>query len=135
MSYHWGRRSLYRLEQCHPLLQALFLRVIRREDLPFDLTVLCGQRLQAEQDAAYKAGTSKLRWPNSQHNMSPSLAVDVAPFIGGAPSWDWKHYNELAPLVKDEWGKMVEEGLVPAGESLTWGGDWKNFKDGPHWEL
>ena len=133
--YAWGRRSLSRLEQCHPLLQTLMHRVIRRDDLPFDLTILCGHRSQAEQDAAYKAGTSKLKWPRSKHNKTPSLAVDVAPFVGGQISWDWKHYNELAPLVKSEWGKLKSEGLVPDGEDLTWGGDWRSFPDGPHFQL
>ena len=133
--YAWGRRSLARLGQCHPLLQTLMHRVIARPDLPFDLTILCGHRTQLEQEVAYKSGASKLRWPKSKHNQNPSLAVDVAPFIDGAPSWDWKHYHELAPLVRDEWGRMKSEGLVPDGEDLTWGGDWRSFPDGPHWEL
>lgn len=133
--YRWGSRSLARLQTCDPLLQTLFQRVIDRSDLPFDLTILCGHRNQADQDAAYRGGASKLRWPRSKHNSLPSRAVDVAPYVGGQVSWDWAHYHAIAPLVKDEWGKMVAEDLVPEGVELTWGGDWRSFPDGPHWQL
>ena len=133
-SYAWGKRSLMRLGQCHPLLSLLMHRVIKRSDLPFDLTILCGHRGALEQEIAFKSGASKLRWPRSKHNALPSLAVDVAPFIDGKPSWDWDHYNALAPLIKDEWGKMVAEGLT-GGQTLSWGGDWLSFRDGPHWQL
>ena len=109
-------------------------RVIKRADLPFDLTVLCGHRGQLEQEIAFKTGASKLRWPRSKHNAMPSLAVDVAPLIGGGVSWDWDDYNRLSPLILDEWAQMVDEGLT-GGQKLTWGGSWASFKDGPHWQL
>jgi peptidoglycan L-alanyl-D-glutamate endopeptidase CwlK len=122
-----------RLGQCHPLLSLLMHRVIKREDLPFDLTILCGHRGQIEQEIAWKSGASKLRWPKSKHNAMPSLAVDVAPFIDGKVSWDWDRYNELAPIIKAEWKKMEDEGLT-GGQALVWGGSWA-FKDGPHFQL
>jgi peptidoglycan L-alanyl-D-glutamate endopeptidase CwlK len=42
--------------------------------------VLCGHRGQEAQDTAFKQGASKLKWPNSKHNKTPSLAVDIAPY-------------------------------------------------------
>jgi peptidoglycan L-alanyl-D-glutamate endopeptidase CwlK len=53
--------------------------------------------------------------------------VDIAPFVGGTIRWDWPLYDRLAVGVKQA---AFEEG-VP----LEWGGDWKSFKDGPHWQL
>ena len=79
------------------------------------------------------AGSSQLRWPKSRHNTTPSLAVDVAPYISGAISWDWEHYHPLARHIKATWARLRAEGDV-AGE-LEWGGDWRRFKDGPHWQL
>lgn len=133
--YAWGKTSMSRLDTCHPLLIELFERVIRRPDLPSDLTVLCGHRGEAAQRAAVASGASKLRWPKSKHNSVPSLAVDVAPYVGGAVSWDWAHYHPIVPHVRAEWAAMQAEGLVPAGVTLTWGGDWSGFRDGPHWQL
>lgn len=131
----FGATSLGRLSTCHPLLQALLTRVIRRPDLPHDLAVLCGHRGQAEQDAAAAAGRSRLRWPQSAHNRTPSHAVDVAPYVGGAVSWEWRHYNAIAPVIKAEWAKMQTEGAVPPGVALEWGGDWTSLRDGPHWQI
>jgi len=134
VSYAFGERSKARLSTCHPLLIALFGRVIRRPDLPHDLTILCGHRGQAEQEKAYKAGASRLRWPNSKHNQTPSMAVDVAPIVGGAVSWDWAAYHKIAPIIRAEWAAMQAEGLTGATR-LEWGGDFATLKDGPHWQL
>lgn len=135
MSYVFGKRSTDRLATCHPLLITLFQRVIRRPDLPHDLSVVCGHRGKADQEAVFTSGASKLRWPKSKHNATPSHAVDVAPFVGGAISWHNPHYDAVAPIVKAEWAKMVAEGVVPAGVTLEWGGDWVGLHDGPHWQL
>lgn len=134
MPYAWGSSSLAQIGTAHPLLQTLCHRLIKRADLPRDLRVLFGHRNKADQDKAFASGASKLRWPKSKHNSVPALAVDIVPLEGGVVSWDWAHYHALAPIVKDEWAKMAAEGLT-GGAVLAWGGDWRSFKDGPHWEL
>jgi peptidoglycan L-alanyl-D-glutamate endopeptidase CwlK len=131
MPYRWGRRSLTRLHTCHPTLIALFESAI--EGAPSDMTVLCGHRGKAAQDAAYRSGASTLPWPRSEHNQTPSLAVDVAPWIDGAASWDWAHYYPLAEHIKATWATLPPE--IRAGWRLEWGGDWRSFKDGPHWQI
>jgi peptidoglycan L-alanyl-D-glutamate endopeptidase CwlK len=82
-----GKLSLYRLATCHPDLQRLIRAVangVEQGDLSYagvrDITVLCGHRGEAEQDAAVARGASKTPWPRSKHNRSPSDAVDVAPY-------------------------------------------------------
>jgi peptidoglycan L-alanyl-D-glutamate endopeptidase CwlK len=47
--------------------------------------------------------------------------------IGGTVRWDWPLYHQLAAVVKD----AAKAENVP----IQWGGDWRTFKDGPHWEL
>ena len=47
--------------------------------------------------------------------------------IGGEVRWDWPLYHKLAKIVKS----AAADEKVP----LQWGGDWRAFKDGPHWEL
>lgn len=60
-------------------------------------------------------------------------AVDLAPMIdldGDGRmdvSWAWPHYHELA--------KIVKAAAAHEGVPVEWGGDWKKFKDGPHWQL
>lgn len=83
-----GGASLRRLGECQRDLQRLIreveLGIDRGELAPYvlDITVLCGFRGEAEQRAAFRASppTSKLDWPNSKHNQTPSRAVDVVPY-------------------------------------------------------
>lgn len=130
----WSSRSAARLATCHPLLRELMDRALADPALPHDLTVLCGHRTMQEQEAAWLSGASKLHWPASAHNYMPSLAVDVAPWVDGAVSWDWPRYHEIAPVIRSAWDHMAAEGLT-SGWALMWGGDWPRFPDGPHWEL
>jgi peptidoglycan L-alanyl-D-glutamate endopeptidase CwlK len=62
---------------------------------------------------------------NSRH--ITGHAVDLAPMIAGEVRWDWPLYHKLAKIVK----AAAADEKVP----LQWGGDWRAFKDGPHWEL
>jgi peptidoglycan L-alanyl-D-glutamate endopeptidase CwlK len=54
-------------------------------------------------------------------------AVDLAALVGGEVRWDWPLYNKLAATMK--------ESAIQLGVPLEWGGDWKSFKDGPHFQL
>ncbi len=135
MPYLFSRRSLSRLETCHPDLILLMREVIASPDCPCDVTVLCGYRGQEEQDQAFASGNSKLRYPQSRHNRIPSLACDVAPFIAGAVSWSWPDYYPLADHIKATWTRLQAEGRLSDDYRISWGGDFSTWKDGPHWEL
>ena len=54
-------------------------------------------------------------------------AVDIAIWIDGKVTWDFKYYKEVADCVKEVAKKL--------GYIITWGGDWKIFKDGPHFQI
>ena len=123
----FSRRSTEELESCHIVLQRLMKRVIQRTDF----SVICGFRGQEAQDKAYTEGKSKLKFPRSKHNTSPSTAVDIVPY---PIDWDdIDRFKELAAVVKEEWS------LMPEAEKLRYrlehGGDWKSFPDWPHWQI
>jgi len=123
----FSARSLKNLEQCHPLLQLLMYEAIKVTDF----SVICGFRGEQEQNEAYARGNSKLKWPQSKHNQTPSLAVDIVPY---PVDWnDERRFRTLGTVVKEIWAQLPEE--KKAGWSLSWGGDWKTFKDFPHFEL
>ncbi|MGL4280515.1 MAG: M15 family metallopeptidase, partial [Albidovulum sp.] len=56
-----------------------------------------------------------------------SHAVDLAAVVGGKLRWDWPLYHRLAFAMKQSAHEL--------GIPLEWGGDWKSFKDGPHFQL
>ena len=121
MTITLGTRSLSRLEGVHPDL----VRVIKRAALmsDMDFTVLEGLRTMKRQKELLAArATTTLK---SRH--LDGHAVDIAPMIGGTVRWDWPLYHRLAAIVKD--AALHEK--VP----VEWGGGWKTFPDGPHWQL
>jgi len=121
MSITLGTRSLTRLEGVHPDLVRIVKKAAVMSDL--DFTVLEGLRTVERQKELFAQKATKTM--NSRH--LTGHAVDLAPMIGGKVSWDWPLYNRLAKIVK---AAAAEEKLP-----LQWGGDWRQFKDGPHWEL
>jgi peptidoglycan L-alanyl-D-glutamate endopeptidase CwlK len=116
-----GARSLARLEGVHPDLVRVVKKAAALSDL--DFTVLEGLRSVERQKQLVAQGASKTM--NSRH--ITGHAVDLAPMIGGEVRWDWPLYHKLAKIIK----AAAADEKVP----LQWGGDWRAFKDGPHWEL
>lgn len=121
MSIVLGQRSLSRLEGVHPDLVRVVKKAAAMSSL--DFTVLEGLRTAARQKQLKELGATKTM--NSRH--LTGHAVDLAPMVGGTVRWDWPLYHQLAVIVKD----AAKAENVP----ITWGGDWRTFKDGPHWEL
>ena len=121
MSITLGSRSLMRLEGVHADLVRVVKRAAAMSDL--DFTVLEGLRTEARQRQLMQQGATKTL--NSRH--LTGHAVDLAPMLDGKVSWDWPLYYRLA--------KIVKAAAAAENVPLTWGGDWRTFKDGPHWEL
>jgi len=123
----FSKVSRERLDTCHELLQILMEDVLQE----MDISILCGHRTKDEQNKAYADGFSKVQFPHSKHNSLPSMAVDVAPF---PISWnDTARWKKLGEVVWKCWQRLpISE---RAGYKLTWGGDWRLFKDSPHFEI
>lgn len=120
--YKLGKRSLRRLEGVHPDLVKVIKRAIELTDQ--DFTVLEGRRTLKKQKLLVKRGAS--RTMNSRH--LTGHAVDIAPLDPtGKVTWRWPAYHKLAPVVK--------QAAKECGVDVEWGGDWRSFKDGPHWQL
>ena len=116
-----GATSLSRLKGVHPDLAKVVKRAI--ELTPIDFTVLEGLRTKERQAALVAKGASKTM--NSYH--ITGHAIDIAPLVDGKVTWDWKYYRQLAPAVK--------QAAKELGVTVEWGGDWKSFPDGPHWQI
>ena len=126
MSIILSSRSLSRLDGAHPDLVKVVKRAAVLSDL--DFTVLETLRTVERQRVLVAKGASKTM--KSRHLPGAdrkSRAVDLAPMISGAVSWDWPLYHRLA--------KVVKQAAADVGVPIEWGGDWRSFKDGPHWQL
>jgi peptidoglycan L-alanyl-D-glutamate endopeptidase CwlK len=118
--YNYSKLSLKRIAECHPDLQAIAMELIKE----MDVTVLCGHRGQADQDAAVKRGASRLKWPKSKHNKMPSLAIDTAPWPIA-----WKNIPKF-----DEMCNRIQKIADRLGIKIRQGRSF-SFKDYPHTEL
>jgi len=104
-------------------------------NMGIDVLVTCTYRSNEEQKVLYAIGrtapgrkvTNALPGESKHNNMEggapASLAFDVVPLVMGKPMWDasnpvWKVLGGI--------GKSV---------GLSWAGDWKRFKEYPHFEI
>ena len=118
MTYKLGNRSLQNLSGVHPDLIAVVKLAISKSKV--DFTVLEGIRNINRQRELVKAVKSTTM--NSRH--LTGHAVDLAPW---PISWEWEGFYPIADAMKE----AAEELDI----DLEWGGDWKNFPDGPHFQL
>ncbi len=131
--YHWGKRSQQRLSTCADDLQRVLNAALAHPDCPSDLTIVHGHRTNEQQAELYAQGrtapgnvVTNAKPGQSRHNSWPSEAVDVVPYVDGAPSWEWMHIDPMAAHIK-----RIASDL---GIAITWGGDWR-WRDGAHFEL
>jgi peptidoglycan LD-endopeptidase CwlK len=121
MAYRFSARSLKNLQGVHPDLVRVMHAAL--EIAPVDFMVIEGLRTIERQKQLVAKGASQTM--RSRH--LTGHAVDIAPVVGGVIRWDWPLYHRLAAAVK--------QAAVDDGVSIEWGGDWKSFPDGPHWQL
>jgi peptidoglycan LD-endopeptidase CwlK len=114
-------RSYKRLEGVHPDLVRVVERAIAITEV--DFVVLEGLRSKARQEQLLKAGAS--RTMNSRH--ITGHAVDLGAWVNKEVRWDWPLYHKIAAAMKQSANEQ--------GVAIVWGGDWRTFKDGPHFEL
>jgi len=136
--YKFGKTSTEKLEGADPRLQ-LVMRGALATGL-IDISILQSIRTREKQDEYFNAKKSKVQWPNSKHNIKEpgqkSRAVDAAPYVNGAPSYNYNHCCFLAGIVMAV-GKAL-------GYRIRWGGNWdmdgepvtdQDFQDLVHFEI
>lgn len=119
--YKFSQRSLDNLDDVHKDLQKVAHRAI--EITPIDFVVIEGLRSVSRQKKLFDSGAS--RTMRSRH--LTGHAIDIAAWVDGGIRWDWPLYDALAVAMK----QAADELNIP----IEWGGDWKSFKDGPHYQL
>ena len=121
MGFTFSQRSLNNLSGVHPDLVKVVRRALEITDT--DFAVIEGLRSKERQAELVKAGASQTM--NSRH--ITGHAVDLAAVVGGAIRWDWPLYERIAKAVKTASAELKV--------AIVWGGSWKSFPDGPHFEL
>ena len=122
-------KSVAKLKGVHLDLVRVVHRSVNMMPPDMGFIITCGLRTMKEQRMLVAQGAS--RTLRSRHlpgaKTGLSHAVDFAVTLQGKMRWDWPLYAKLAKIVKE--AARIEK--VP----IEWGGDWKSFKDGPHFQL
>lgn len=114
-----------KLEGCNPFMNVLYheMRAIEK-----DVHISWGWRGKNDQEQFFNEGKSKVRWPNSKHNIidenkvPQSQAIDI--FFLSSPG--------RARFYSD-WAHIIFENLKPETKArIRWGGE---FKDYLHFEM
>ena len=125
-AFELTNRDKQRLRGVHPDL-VRWVKLAAQGGAPVKFCVLEGLRTKERQQEL--VAQRKSLTMNSRH--ITGHAVDLAPIevLGGKEviSWRWPLYHLLAEYLKDLADEM--------GLEIEWGGDWKKFPDGPHWQL
>ena len=115
----WGKASRKEYDTLDPRLQKLCDRINTEV---CDMRLLCGHRPKEDQDLAFATKRSKVQWPNSKHNKTPSVAVD----------WTPTPVNLKSRSLREELCYIAGAATVIAkqeGFTLRWGGDWDQDGD------
>lgn len=139
---HFSETSKRRITTLHPDLR----RVLQQAIKVIDFTVLDGLRTEAKQAEAVAKKRSNAPYPKSRHNRSKNAdgtydyelsdAVDIAPYPVRWP--------DISKQTAKEYVKRMGRFYLLAGVIITlaatldvklrWGGHFKSFFDGPHFE-
>ena len=126
--FKFSSKSLSKINdpKLHPKLKKLLLEAIKTS--PIDFTVTETTRTLEKQAYYLKKGTTKTM--KSRHIPSVNKsglceAVDIAPY-----PIDYKNIKRFVQL-SEHIKKVAKELNI----KIAYGGDWKSFKDYPHYEL
>jgi peptidoglycan L-alanyl-D-glutamate endopeptidase CwlK len=129
MGYVLGERSNKKLQGVHPDLVKVVTKAITISSQ--DFSVGEGLRSITRQKELFSKGKSTTM--NSRHLTGHAVDLLPYPFNGdvdedGIPNIeDWDQYYPIADAMK--------QAAKEFGVDIEWGGDWKSFKDGPHFQL
>lgn len=121
MTFKLSQKSIDRLSGVHQDLVDVVKRAIEISEV--DFAVLEGVRSVARQEQLVKAGASQTM--KSRH--ITGHAVDLGAYVNGSVRWDWPLYDKIALAMK--------AAAIELQVSIEWGGQWKSFPDGPHFQL
>ena len=128
--YKFSRRSLDNLRDIDDRLVKICNELIKE----YDFTVIEGFRSVERQLELFKKRFSQIDGINKKgkHNYFPSLAIDIIPYEKGHNPFDGSDKSKKMFIEMSNRFKEIAKRL---GINITWGGDWKSFKDLPHFQL
>lgn len=128
MAYRLSQRSEKALIGVHPDLVACVRRAL--ELTTQDFTVVEGLRsLERQRELVAKGASKTLKGRHLKQPDGYGHAVDLYPYYNRSVQTEapYERFYDISRAMKQAAGEL--------GVAITWGGDWKNAWDTPHYEL
>lgn len=124
--FAFSRKSMEILSKAHPDLQAVALEAIK--DTPYDFGITESVRTLERQKELVTKGASKTMKSRHLPNVDGySEAFDIAVYVNGKLTWEEGYYRKVA--------QAMFKAAIKKGIQIEWGGMWRTFFDGPHFQL
>lgn len=127
--FSFGKSSQAKLASCHVNLQKIAVMSLEKSQI--DISIISGQRNKLEQNELFGRGLSKLRFPESKHNTSPSNAYDFAPYVKGKlvfPASKGNNYIQEMGYYYYIAG-IMQSVAKDLDIKVRWGGNWDSDGD------
>ena len=136
--FNWGQKSLNRMKGVDERLVRVLFRAIRiasRKMDGVDLSIpqLGGLRTADQQNKLFENKLSRCDGYELKSYHQSGLAIDVIPYIKGVNIYALPE-KEMELAFYKVASCMLEAG-AKENVKLNWGGNWKTFKDLPHYEI
>lgn len=137
MSYNFSKKSINNMKGLHPRLILFFSEALQISK--YDFGIIAGIRTAKKQNKLYQIGRTlpgKIVTycdgyeKKSRHQVNEDKignAGDIKIYINKKISWNPLHFLEF--VNQREIRNLMKK------YNIEWGGDWKNFKDYPHFQI
>ena len=133
--YKLSKRSLSRLEGIEPVLIDIIKEAIKTSPFDFGIPQLGGLRTAEDQHKLYQQGrelpgniiTNVDGYKRKSYHQT-GKAFDIYGFVMGKATWDKAILTQIARHIQ----KTAKDCY---NIDLEWGGDFKTFKDLPHFQI
>jgi len=134
---YFSNSSLNAMKGLHPRIICFFCEALKASQYDFGITA--GVRTDKFQNKLYQKGRTtpgkivtncdgyKYKSKHQIKSDGTGHAGDIKLYVNGKITWESRYFIDFANQPKIRF-LMKKYGV-------EWGGDWKSFKDYPHWEL
>ncbi len=126
--YKLSNRSRSRLDGINPVLIEIVEEAIKDSPFDFGIPQSGGLRTAEDQNKLFNQKVSKCDGYAKKSYHQSGNAFDIYAYVNGRASWETKHLKPIAEHIL----KVAHECF---NVDLTWGGNWPNFKDLPHFQI
>lgn len=136
--FKFSRNSKKNIKGCKESVIELANRVIVKSPYDFGIPQYGGLRTAQEQNNLFHRvpKVTQLDGFRRKSYHQSGWAFDIFIYHDGKACWDCiDFYKAVWEEIEKEFYKMKEEGKFDKDQFIEWGGNWKRFKDYPHFQI